>query len=241
VLIRAIIVLAVLEAAAGIACAGRFSRSATTVPLLCFGKKCPAAVDVRSPNGKNELRRTFTPFGEDRIEVPKIEIVTPRGYWELAVAESTDPWNDMDVLWSPDSKYVALTGEMDSYIETVRVFAINETGPKQLDVDMQPTQDMAHRLRPICARYVGRLGCDPDQDEDGLNFAAIAWAGKHTLVLMSEVPCDTIWGGIMCQVMGYEVDIPSGRIVRAMTPQEFKSRWQHSMAWNFRIPPKPPD
>lgn len=242
--IRAIFVLAVLETAAGFASAGTFSRSATTVPLMCFGRKCAAVVEVRSPDGTKEIRRTYTAFEKDRpmkdrLMIPKVEVVTPKGRWSLAYDDSTDPWIDMDVMWSPDSKLVALTGEMDSYIETVRVFAITETGPKLLDADMEPAQDMVRRLRPVCARYVGRLGCDPDQDEDGLNFAAVAWVDAHTLALMSEVPCDTIWGGIMCLAMGYDVDLPSGKVVGTMTPKAFMTRWKQSIPPSFRIPDSP--
>ncbi|MFZ0394819.1 MAG: hypothetical protein WCF17_20160 [Terracidiphilus sp.] len=245
--IPAIFVLAVMETAAGIASAGTFSRSATTVPLMCDSGKC-AAVAVHSPDGTEEIRRTFVrrsftwdKYGLNKkmdLNIPHVEVVTPRGRWNLGLEDSTD-WIDMDVLWSPDSKLVALTGEMASYIETVRVFAISETGPKQLDADMQPTQDMVRRLRPVCARYVGRLGCDPDQDEDGLNFAAVAWSDSHTLALMSEVPCDTMWGGIMCLAMGYDVDLPSGRIVGTTTPKAFMTRWKQSIPPSFRIPDSP--
>jgi hypothetical protein len=219
--------------------------------LLCFGKKCPAAVDVRSPDGIKDIRRTFVrrTFVWDKyglnekidVNVPSVEVVTPNGHWELPFEDSTDPWNDMDVLWSPDSRIVALTGHTNAYTESMTVFAITESGPKQLDANIQPAQDMARRLNPYCDRYVGKLSCNADLGAEDFNFAAIAWADNRTLVLMSEVPCDTAWGGIMCQAMGYEVDLPSGKIVRTMTPQEFKSRWQHSMAWSFRIPPKPPD
>jgi hypothetical protein len=132
-----------------------------------------------------------------------------------------------------------LTGDINGYTESMRVFAITESGPEQIDAALQPARDMARRLDPYCARYVGNLACVPDLGEDSLNFAAIAWTNQHALVLMSEVPCDSIMGGIMCQVMGYEVDLPSGTIVNTMTPIEFKKKWQHAMAWRFRIPDPP--
>jgi hypothetical protein len=46
-------------------------------------------------------------------------------------------------------------------------------------------------------------------------------------------------GGIMCQVLGYEVDAKSGKILRRMEAKEFAKSWQHSMAWKFRIPERP--
>jgi hypothetical protein len=251
-LIRAIFVLGALEIAAGSVSAGTFSRSAMTVQLMwCDSGKCPAVVDVRSPDGTKRIRRTLVrnSFRWDKdgldhsidVNLPKVEVVTQNGHWDLPLGTSTDPWVEADVLWSPNSNFVALTGNINGYTESTRVFAITESGPRDLDATLQPGKDMARRLAPYCDRYVGKLSCNANLGADDFNFAAVAWADNRTLVIMSEVPCDTNQGGIMCQVMGYEVDLPSGKIVRAMTPQEFKSRWQHSMAWNFRIPPKLPD
>jgi hypothetical protein len=42
----------------------------------------------------------------------------------------------------------------------------------------------------------------------------------------------------MCQAMGYEVEVPSGKILQRMTPEEFKAKWQKSMAQRFRVPEK---
>jgi hypothetical protein len=241
--VRGIFVLAVLGMASAVAGAGVFSRTATTVQLLCVGVKCAPVVDVFSPDGEEEIRRTFAPLRDDRlnitVDIPKLTVVTQTGRWELAPDESRDPWLDLDVLWSPDSRFVALTGHTNTYIEYLRVFAITGSGPREVDASLQPGQDMVHRFGPYCDRYVGKLRCNLNAEDP--NFAAITWTDHNTLVLMSEVPCSTIWGGIMCQLMGYEVDIPSGKILRAMTPREFRARWQHSMAWKFRIPQEPPD
>ena len=43
----------------------------------------------------------------------------------------------------------------------------------------------------------------------------------------------------MCQVMGYELDVPTGRILGRMTARELKLRYQAQMAWPMRIPDKP--
>ncbi len=43
-------------------------------------------------------------------------------------------------------------------------------------------------------------------------------------------------GGIDCQVLGYEIEVPSGKILRRMESKEFARRWQHSMAWKFEDP-----
>jgi hypothetical protein len=59
------------------------------------------------------------------------------------------------------------------------------------------------------------------------------------MVVMTEIPCSSRFGGIMCQILGYEIEVPSGEILRRMEPKEFERRWQHSMAWKFWIPDPP--
>jgi hypothetical protein len=56
---------------------------------------------------------------------------------------------------------------------------------------------------------------------------------------MAEMNESSIVGGILSQVLGYEVEIPSGKILRRMEAKEFAELWQHSMAWKFEIPDPP--
>lgn len=60
-----------------------------------------------------------------------------------------------------------------------------------------------------------------------------------TILVMAEIPCDSLFGGIACQVKGYELEVPTGRILRRLDPKELNFEWQKSMAWNFRIPDPP--
>ena len=222
---------------------GTYSRSAVSVSLHCFQKQtCPVAL-VRSPDGIKTVQRTFQrerTFLLDRdIEfyVPDIELITASGHWNLPVPED---WVDFDVLWSPDSKFVAMTGNLNGYIESVRVYQITESDPVRITVTKMPSADMWRRFPPCRALHADPTVCEASQhNEEDFNFAAVAWADAHTLVLMSEVPCSSLWGGIMCQVMGYEVDLHSGNIVETMTARDFKQKWQHEMAWRFRIPDPP--
>jgi hypothetical protein len=184
----------------------------------------------------NSVQRSFALDSGTSLKLPLVEVVTAQGRWPL---ELDGEWfNDVDVLWSPDSDFLALTGDMNGYTESIRVFAITQSGPVKLNASLQPARDMLRRFPPCRARH-SDIGCPDDSSDIGLNFAAIAWSDSHILVLMSEVPCDSIWGGIMCQVMGYEVNLPSGRIVRALPATAFQKKWQHAMAWKFRIPEPP--
>jgi hypothetical protein len=40
----------------------------------------------------------------------------------------------------------------------------------------------------------------------------------------------------MCQVMGYELDVPTGAIVRRMSAKDLAKKWQKGMAWKFQDP-----
>jgi len=56
---------------------------------------------------------------------------------------------------------------------------------------------------------------------------------------MAEVPCSSSYGGIMCQVMGYEIEVPTGRILKRIDSKHLKSDWQPSMAFDFHVPDPP--
>jgi hypothetical protein len=71
-------------------------------------------------------------------------------------------------------------------------------------------------------------------------MSGVDWvADSSAIVVMAEVPCSGGYGGIMCQVQGYEPEIPTGKIRERMAPRECKKLWQKSMAWNFHIPDPP--
>jgi hypothetical protein len=56
---------------------------------------------------------------------------------------------------------------------------------------------------------------------------------------MAEMNESTRVGGIPGQVLGCEIEIPTGKILDRMGAGEFAERWQHSMAWKFDIPDPP--
>jgi hypothetical protein len=242
VLGRVTFVLAVLAIKAGFASAGTYSRLATTVPLMgCDSRRCKAVVAVQSPDGARTVRRTFNRSAKDRLKIPNLYVITPKGAWDLVFGNSMGPWVDTDVLWSPDSRFIALSGNTNGYLNSIRIFQIRDSGVEEIDAAREPFEDMLRRFPPCRAadRTEPEFCREISKHQEYLNFSAIAWADDHTLVLMGEVPCESRWGGIMCQVMGYEVELPSGRIARTMTASEFKVRWQKSMAWRFHIPEPP--
>jgi hypothetical protein len=80
-----------------------------------------------------------------------------------------------------------------------------------------------------------RMEADPD-----FNMSALTWTqSSSSIVVFAEVPCSSSYGGIMCQVQGYELDAKTGQIMKRMDVRELKRGWQSSAAWNIRIPEPP--
>lgn len=153
-----------------------------------------------------------------------------------------DDWNflgGIDVLWSPESTFVAITGGLNAYTESTRVFEMTPSGAKPLDVFHEATGDMLKSFPPCKASGMDREDCERQERHPFFSYAAIAWSNPDTLVVMAEIPCSSSYGSFMCQVVGYEIDVRTGHILRRMNARQFKVRWQHAMAWSFRIPESP--
>jgi len=125
-------------------------------------------------------------------------------------------------------------------MNSMRVFQIADSGPIEIVASREPFEDLVRRFPPCRALNADPALCSEiTKHQDDLNFSAVTWKAEHTLVVMGEVPSSGHYGGIVGQVMGYEVEIPSGKIERTMNAKEFKARWQHSMAWKFHVPEAP--
>ena len=75
---------------------------------------------------------------------------------------------------------------------------------------------------------------------DRIGVAAIDWGkDSSSIVVTAETNERTRVGGILGQVLGYEIEIPAGKILHRMEAKEFAERWQPSMAWEFDIPDPP--
>lgn len=151
---------------------------------------------------------------------------------------SSSPSNDL--LWARDSKAFFVDGsEGMTSPGFVQVYLLDDTQLRPLDVTRQAEQDMVKTYPPCKAVYLDPATCRKIEQNPNYNLTAIDWVDDSSaLVVMAQVPCTSNYGGIMCQAMGYEVEVPSGKILKRMEPGEFKAQWQKSMAQRFRIPEK---
>jgi len=150
---------------------------------------------------------------------------------------------DLELLWSPDSKSFFINGGFGSAISGfyVYVYRVDASEFKALDLTHQAMLDMVKTFPPCKALQHDPHECKTmEHDPEYYNMTGIDWLqDSMALIVMSEVPCTSRYGGIMCQIMGYQVEVPSGKILARLSARELRQKWQRSMAWRFRIPEPP--
>ena len=134
---------------------------------------------------------------------------------------SSSPSNDF--LWAPDSKAFFVDGsEGMTSPAFAQVYMLDDAQLRPLDVTRQVEQDMVKTYPPCKAVYLDPASCRKIEQNPEYNLTAIDWIeDSSAMVVMAEVPCTSNYGGIMCQAMGYEVEVPSGKILQRMT-QRFR-------------------
>lgn len=218
-----------------------WAKKGTTFRVGCSRpfKEC-RPLRIPSPDGKSivEISYNTTPDYPD-IEVAVLRVTTlGKDVGEVEPVGSVES----ELTWSPDSKAFFINGNNNGntdYHVAVHVLDDPHLGPGYIAREVE--QDMVRSFPPCRAKdpidSCAKLEASP---EDYIGTAGIDWLGNSSeMVVMAEVTCSSSVGGIMCQVLGYEVEVPSGKILRRMEPKAFARRWQHSMAWRFRDPGPP--
>jgi len=169
------------------------------------------------------------------VAIPVVSIIAGK----LTIPVDLDEeWVQVEVLWSPDSKNLALTGAFNAYTNSTKILHLTADGSQATPLG-ELQKNMALLYPPCKALDALTDVCNADEDGVSFNYATVVWANPHTVVIMAEVPCSSSQGGIMCQVAGYELDTRTGRIANRMTARQLKQRWQSSLAFNLRIPTPP--
>src|SRR5579872_596283 len=221
-----------------------WAKKGVSFPASCFSdsvQDCP-------------LLRIPSPDRHSLIEVRYRKLTLDNGDWLLTVhlqvirgdgqRSEIEPPGDVDdeLLWSPDSKSFLINGSGGGEgPDSVAVYRLSDPNLRPIVVTAAAQRDMLRSFPPCKAK-----GADPQEcgsmasDLETVNVSAVDWTRRSSaVVVMAEMPCSSSVGGIMCQVLGYELEVPSGKIVRRMEAKEFAKLWQHSMAWKFHIPGPP--
>ena len=127
-------------------------------------------------------------------------------------------WRPEELVWAPDASAFVINGSESAIagfdfvvfdIERVPIAPVRISAAAQRDMIATYPECEARNLEPDDCR---RIECKSE-----FNMSAIAWTrAAKAVVVFAEVPCSSTYGGIMCQVMGYELEVATGRILARM-------------------------
>ena len=238
-----------------------WAKKATVFPIQCNPKAAPiyknqtprgaltsseapcTSFPIASPDGKSRIQVSYRKAGEGLdYNSAYLLVTTPDG----RTRETTLPYGfqDIDLLWSPDSRAFFVNGGDGGGYWGFWVYAYLLKDPKlePIDIAAEARLDMVKSFPPCKATYLDKKTCkrmESSPQPDDYNVSGIDWTTDSAVVVMAEVPCAGSYGGIMCQVMGYELEVPTGNILKRMTAPDFAAKWQRSMAFKFEVPDPP--
>jgi len=192
------------------------------------------AQTIKSPDHLTSMRVICEdrPFG--------LEVITANGHrQQVGLRFGAD-----ELLWAPNSRSFFVNGGFSSYTGFfVDVYQFDESG----DLVSPPVteaafKDMVKSFPPCKASKRDDAECAKmSRDPEYFNMSGLEWSSDSSAVyVFAEVPCSSRYGGIMCQVLGYEMSVPEGRILKRLSAQETKKEWRRFAAWKINIP-KPPE
>jgi hypothetical protein len=150
-------------------------------------------------------------------------------------------YQENHLLWSPDSKSFFVNGGNGGSYWGFWVYVYLADDPAMpIDVVNEARRDMLNAFPPCKAAYPNNrdaagckeesrnkdISCDklePDPEyASSYNMTGIDWVSSSVILVVAHIPCSTSHGGIMCQVMGYELEVPSGRILKRISAKQLK-------------------
>jgi hypothetical protein len=194
---------------------------------------------IVSPDGKSAVELSYKTLPDDpdifSASLRVRSLGRDRGEVDL-VASVED-----EIRWSPDSKAFFINGNDNGYGDDhLAVYLLDDSHLVRVYISREIEQDMVRSFPPCQAKNADDNCAELAADHDYFGVVGLDWIGSSSkIVVMAQVTCSSSMGGIWCQILGYEIEVPSGKILRRMEPKEFAKRWQHSMAWKFQLPDPP--
>jgi hypothetical protein len=147
-----------------------------------------------------------------------------------------------ELLWASDSRAFFIDGSTSAYAGFfVTVYQIDSQGHIRKETVTHAAQKDVVMIFPPCnAANISKEDCARIESNPEYNMSGLAWAdGSSAIDVFAEVPCSSSYGGIMCQIQGYELSVPDGKILKRYTPSEMNDQWRAFMAWKMRVPDAP--
>jgi len=209
-----------------------WARDAIALDLSC----APHSRSITSPDRRLSAEVICrNSKGEDPTYLLRV-ITSDRRPYELPLDEGAH-----ELLWAPNSSSFLVNGGDSTYSGFfVSVYQIEpRTGLRRQTITGAAQSDMVRSFPPCKAWNRDDTVCKSIARDPHYNMSGLAWRKDSSAIyVFAEVPCDTSYGGIMCQVAGYELSVPGGSILRRLSAPEVK-QWSGYAAWDIRIPPPP--
>lgn len=217
-----------------------WARRATTFTRICHAgayRECKPTT-IPAPDGKGTVEVHYFKSGESLLA--SLTVKAPGGKARTTKIEGED-WGDVELLWASDSKAFFVNGAAGGYYGGwVYVYILEDQDLEPRPFNDAVQRDMVVQFPPCKADGHEDFCADIEKNPSSISVNGIAWVkGSSALIVMAEIPCSGTYGGIMCQVLGYELAVPSGEILRRIDAKHFKAEWQTSMAFKFRVPEPP--
>jgi hypothetical protein len=210
-----------------------WSRAASVLDKSCGAK----SEKLLSPDRHSAIDiRCTLHKGDDPIYSLRIRTGT-KGVFELPLPDGAH-----EIVWSPDSQSFFANGGESAYAAFfVKVYTVNEqTGVHELNITSLAQRDMLVTFPPCKAWNRDHDLCKQTEHNPEFNMSALGWTpDSKAIFVFAEVPCSSSYGGIMCQVRGYQIAVPNGRILQRLSAQQVKQQWQTMAAWLIRVPESP--
>ena len=209
-----------------------WSRAASVLDMSCE----PAAAKLLSPDRhitidvRCDIRNAADSPYLLRVRAGKKQIA------ELPIPEGAH-----EIVWSPDSRSFFLDGGESAYAGFfVKVYTIeDQAAVREHSVTSLAQRDMVDAFPP-CKAANHDKDCSRIEGNPEYNMSGLGWsADSKAIFVFAEVPCSSSYGGIMCQVRGYEIDVASGQIRQRLSALQVKQQWQTMAAWNISVPDSP--
>jgi hypothetical protein len=179
-----------------------------------------------------------------------VEVFYQDGNAYLRVTQHGEPTREIrdtfnsphnDLLWGPDSKaFLVDAGEGMTSPSFVQVYVLDDPQLRAVDITHEIELDMVKSFPPCKALFLEPSTCRKIETRPDYNMTAVTWSDNSSaVVVLAQVPCTSNYGGISCQSMGYEVEVPSGKILKRIPPPEFKKEYQKFLEQKYDVPIAP--
>jgi hypothetical protein len=118
------------------------------------------------------------------------------------------------------------------------VYVVNREAFLPLDVSQEVRADFARRFTPCIGETATCSARKLAKDLSWINVAAIKWLGdSNKLLVVAQMPCSPAYGKNQCAHEGYEVEVPTGKILASYGKQIFQQRWgRYCGKWMEKVP-----